>query len=104
MNKNLIYLRRSTLTPEQNKHLRDFSLKFENLFSNGEIDLGHCDLIKHRIDYDTALKHKLGRIPPSMVDELREKLEQLLVSGVIRKSKTPWSSNYYYYLGKRTGN
>ena len=52
-------------------------------------------MIKHRIDLidNTPFKQALRRIPPNMIDEVRQHLEQLLSSGVIRKSKSPWSSN-----------
>ena len=52
-------------------------------------------MIKHRIDLtnEVPFKQSYRRIPPSMIEEVKQHLEQLLAGGVIRKSKSPWSSN-----------
>ena len=42
---------------------------------------------------NTPFKQRHRRIPPGMVDEIRNHLEQLLSAGIIRKSKSPYSSN-----------
>jgi len=51
--------------------------------------------VRHRIDLtdDTPFKQKHRRIPPAMIDEVRGHLQQLLASGIIRKSYSPWASN-----------
>ena len=89
------------------------------MFSKRDSDIGDCDMIRHRIDLldDTPFKQKHRRIPPAMIDEFRKHLEELLSSGVIRKSKSPWASNVvlvrkkkwklrlcvdYWMLNKRT--
>ena len=60
-----------------------------------DADIGDCDMIRHRIDLidPTPFKQKHRRIPPAMIDEVRKHIEELLSSGVIRKSKSPWCSN-----------
>ena len=77
--------------------MKDLLRKNESIFSKHEEDIGHCDLIKHRIDFlpdkDIPFKQKHRRIPPMMVEEVRQHLQQLLSAGIIRKSKSPWASN-----------
>ena len=83
------------LSEEQKSKLEDLLKKHKDIFSKDETDIGHCDKIKHRIDLTNEIPFKQPhrRIPPSMIDEVRQHLEQLLASGVIRKSKSPWCSN-----------
>lgn len=85
----------TTLTQDQDTQIRNLLLKHQDIFSKSDTDIGHCKLMKHRIDLinDTPFKQRHRRIPPAMVDEVRAHLEQLLSSGVIQKSKSPWCSN-----------
>ena len=54
-----------------------------------------CNNIKHRIDLVNSVpfKQRHRRIPPAMLDEVRQHIEQLLSTGIIRPSKSPFSSN-----------
>ena len=85
------------LTEEEKERLKCFLHKHEDIFSKHESDIGHCDSIKHRIDLlpdkDTPFKQKHRRIPPMMVEEVRQHLEQLLSAGIVIKYKSPWGSN-----------
>ena len=69
--------------------------KHEEIFSISDTDIGICNRIKHRTDVTTDIpfKQRHRRIPPSMVEEVRQHIEQLLAAGVIRPSKSPYSSN-----------
>ena len=73
----------------------DLLRKHEDIFSVSDTDIGICNRIKHRIDLitDIPFKQKHRRIPPSMIEEIRQHIEQLLAAGVIRPSKSPYSSN-----------
>ena len=84
-----------TLPTEEQLQLKELLKKHEDIFSRSETDIGHCDLIKHRIDLtdEIPFKQRHRRIPPNMIDEVRRHLEQLIASGVITKSKSPWCSN-----------
>ena len=61
-------------------------------------------MLKHRIDLvdNTPFKQKHRRIPPAMIDEVRRHIEQLLSSGIIRKSKSLWAS-YVVLVRKKNG-
>ena len=66
-----------------------------DVFSKNDADIGDCQLIKQRIDLEntTPFKQRHRRIPPAMIEEVRQHLAQLLAAGIIRKSKSPWASN-----------
>ena len=85
----------SKLSAEQDEQVKSLLKKHINIFSTHDADIGDCDMIRHRIDLidPTPFKQKHRRIPPSMIDEVRKHIEELLSSGVIRKSKSPWCSN-----------
>lgn len=52
-------------------------------------------MVRHRIEFTnvTPFEQRFRRIPPSMMDEVRSHLQQLLTAGVIRRSHSPWASN-----------
>ena len=84
----------NNLSPEEKQQLRDVLLQYRDIFSTSDTDIGQCNSVKHRIYLidDIPFKQRHRRIPPSMVDEVRQHLEQLLACGIIRPSKSPWSS------------
>ena len=45
------------------------------------------------LDNEVPFKQRHRRIPPAMLDELRSHLQELVASGVIRPSHSPWASN-----------
>ena len=69
--------------------------QFQDVFSKGDDDIGHCTAVKHRIDLENEVpfKQRSRYIAPSMFDEVRNHFHQLLSAGIIRRSKSPWSSN-----------
>ena len=83
------------LNPESEKSFKELLLNWRDIFSQHDLDLGHTKLAKHRIDLidETPFKQRYRRIPPTMYDEAKNHLQQLLDSGVIRKSHSPWASN-----------
>lgn len=85
----------SNLAQEQDEKVRLLLQKHIDIFSKDDSDIGDCDMIKHRIDLidDIPFKQRHRRIPPSMIDEVRKHIEELLSGGIIRKSKSPWASN-----------
>ena len=66
-----------------------------DIFSKDDLDLGHSSAVKHRIELtnEVPFKQRCRRIPPSMFDEVKDHLHQLLACDVIRPSHSPWSSN-----------
>jgi transposase InsO family protein len=73
--------------------IRALVLQYKDVFSTHALDYGQTDLVEHRIDLidDKPIKLRHRRIPPSMIDEVRQYLEELLAAKQIRPSKSPWS-------------
>ena len=82
------------LSNEQKQLLKKFLMDQKDIFSTGDTDIGKCNNVKHRIDLVDEIPFKLRhrRIPPCMIDEVRQHLEQLYSSGIIRPSKSPYAS------------
>ena len=64
-------------------------------FSKHDLDLGRTDIKRHRMDMQskTLWKGRPGRVPPSLYDEVKQHLRQMMDMGVIRPSNSPYSSN-----------
>lgn len=64
------------------------------IFSHHDLDFGHTDKVKHRIRLsdETPLKYRPHPIHPHDVDAVRKHLQELLDSGVIRESESPFAS------------
>ena len=69
--------------------------KWKSIFSTGPSDLGYTTLVEHEIKLtdDIPFKQPIRRIPPSLYEEIREHLKELLDSGAIRESNSHFPSN-----------
>ena len=65
------------------------------MFSKSDTDIGHTSIATHHIELSDEMpfKQRPRSIPPSMYAEVKEHLQGLLDGHIIRKSKSPWSSN-----------
>ena len=83
------------LTAEEIQQGKDLLNRHRHIFSTGDTDIGFTNWVRHRIELTdaTPFKQKHRRIPPSMFEEVRNHLQQLLTAGIIRKSRSPWASN-----------
>ena len=90
-----VEITKSDLTDEELEIGKNLILSYQDIFSKGDDDVGHTDRVKHRIDLtdDKPFKQRYRRIPPSMYEEVRSHLRQLLDMGIIRPSHSPYSSN-----------
>lgn len=90
----LFDLSQSVVSPEDREKLEDFLLQWKDVFSLSEFDLGHTDLVQHRIELveDTPVKQRYRRIPPMLYGEVRQHLDEMLKCGVIQPSSSAWSS------------
>ena len=75
--------------------LKHFIRTWSHVFSQHDLDVGSTDAVKHRIELDntTPFKQRHRRIPPSMYQEVKEHIQELINGGIVRKSHSPWASN-----------
>ena len=90
-----INLNDTKLDNEQKKAVHEFLSRWHHIFSKGSTDLGRTDLVQHEIhlDNEQPFKEPYRRIPPALIQEVREHLNDLLEIGAIRESSSPFSSN-----------
>ena len=88
-------LENSVLTIEQKQQVRQFLSRWDGIFSKSPTDLGCAKLVEHEIhlENDRPFKEPYRRIPPALIQEVREHLNEMLEVGAIRPSKSPFSSN-----------
>ncbi len=69
--------------------------RWQDIFSQGPTDLGHTDVIRHEIhlENDKPFKEPYRRVPPGLIQEVREHVAEMLKAGAIRESSSPYSSN-----------
>lgn len=69
--------------------------RWSDIFSKGPTDLGQADIVKPGIKLTdgTLFKEPYRRIPPSLYEEVRILLKEMLDAGSIRESESPYSSN-----------
>ncbi|XP_071114703.1 uncharacterized protein [Haliotis cracherodii] len=81
-------------TPDEITQLRSLLNEFDDVFSKSDMDMGHTDLVTHRIELtdETPFKERHRRILPSMYQEVKEHIKQMLDAKVIRPSASPYAS------------
>ena len=79
---------------EQAEQARSLLKEYHDIFSLEKHDMEHTNATKNKIvlkDPNTPpFKERFRRIPPPLLDEVREHLKLMLDTGVIRPSNSPW--------------
>ena len=85
----------SALQPMQLEEVKSFLGKWSDIFSHNDLDIGFTSMVKHKIHLsnEQPFKQRHRTIPPSMIEEVRKHLKELLDANVIRRSHSPWASN-----------
>ena len=96
--------RDTPLTCDQQARLIDVIYSHTEVFSLFDGDLGFCDVLKHSIptttDKPVYLPHR--QIPVQLQSEVRKCLDNWLKQGIIRPSKSPYTSQVVI-VRKKTG-
>jgi hypothetical protein len=85
----------SELSLKQFDIVRTFLKQFSHVFSAGHLDLGTTNLVKHAIELEdsTPFQQPYRRIPPEMYEKVRQHVQEMLDTRVIRESNSNYSSN-----------
>ena len=75
--------------------LKDILLKYLEVFSASENDLGLTDITTHAIDTGDSkpIRQSLRRYPPAHVEAISQHVDNMLEQGVIQPAQSPWASN-----------
>ena len=75
--------------------LEQLLVRYEDVFSKSEYDLGRTDAIKHCIDTGSAkpVRQQLRRFPPAHVETISKHVDDMLSQGIIEPTSSPWASN-----------
>ena len=78
--------------PELAKKAVALLLEFHHVFSLEPNEIGCMDATKHVIELmkDEPFKERFRHIAPSLVDEVRQPIQEMLDGGAIRPSQSPW--------------
>ena len=94
----LHYLYRQTiegLNKEQGQQVARLLIKYSDIFSKNDADLGRTGIIKHKIPTGQTqpIKQPPRRVPVNMNDEVDTQIQNMLDKYVIKPSKCPWASS-----------
>ena len=81
------------LSPLQQQQLNELFKEFQDVFSQGDNDLGNTPLLQHGIETNgPPLRQPYRRQNPAVRREEMAQVQQMLSSDVIRPSNSPWAS------------
>jgi len=94
----LLDIENCDLSFEERPSVIEFLKQWHHVFSKHELDIGLTSAVEHTITliHDKPFKQRYRRIPPSLFQEVKDHLHQLHEAGVIRPSKSPYSSNLVF--------
>ena len=74
--------------------IKELLIKFQDIFSKDELDIGRTNLTEHSINTGDAspIKQRARREPLAFAGEERKAIDGLLKQGVIRESTSPWAA------------
>ena len=74
--------------------VRNFLLRYANLFSKNDGDIGRTGLVKHKIDTGNTIpiRQRPRRIPFAREQEVEDMIRDMKENGVIEPSSSPWCS------------
>ena len=82
------------LTEAQRTEVRGLLERMSHALASGDRDLGCANGVEHEIHLreESPSKEPYGRVPPGQLEEFRDAISDLLDTGVISKSKSPYAS------------
>ena len=74
------------------KDAKDLILEFHDIFSLDDFEIGETEAAEHEIKLSdpTAFKERFRRIPPPLIQEVKNHIKEMLDARVITPSESPW--------------
>ena len=74
------------------QHVQDLIQEYHDVFLLDKNKLGCTNTVKHKIEIDDSepFKEHFRCIPPPLLDEVRQHIDEMLEAGAIRPSNSPW--------------
>ncbi|KAK7883852.1 hypothetical protein WMY93_026975 [Mugilogobius chulae] len=90
----VISLQGDGLTEDQQTKMTTLLQRWKSVFSRHDEDFGRTGVVKHQIPTGMAppSRERYRPVPPSLYPELRSLLKNMLESGVVRESSSPWAA------------
>ena len=81
-------------SPKQKALIEKLLLRYQDVFSKNEFDLGKTHLVEHSIDTGDAkpVAQPPRRVPLAFAEDEKKQIGKMLEQGVVRPSKSPWAS------------
>ena len=78
----------------EREQLLQLLLEFSDIFAAHPNDLGHTNIVSHRIDTGNAhpIRQQARRVPLAKREETQRLLDNMLQNDVIQPSSSPWAS------------
>ena len=82
------------LSGDQRDQFASLMNEYDDIFAVNSLDLGQSDLMEHEIKTgdSTPIKQPPRRIPPHQREIIDNQLDELLSTGRVEQSQSPWSS------------
>ena len=90
--------------PELTRKFEQMLMKYHDIFSLDKNEIGCMNAAEHIIELldEEPFKEKFWRIAPPLLDKVQEHLQEMLDSGAIRPSQSPWC-NVVVLVQKKDG-
>lgn len=84
----------SPIPSDWKAHITQKLSSMPEVFAQTDLDFGRTDKVQHHIKLsdETPFKHRARPIHPHDIEAVRQHLQELLTTGVIRESESPFSS------------
>ncbi|XP_073455926.1 LOW QUALITY PROTEIN: uncharacterized protein [Aquarana catesbeiana] len=88
------YPKNISLTPEWMERAKAQLMRWKEVFSKSEFDVGYAKSAEHkiRLEEDKPFRERVRRIPLGDLEDLREQLAELKRTGIIKESRSPYAS------------
>ena len=85
----------SELSDQQRQQAINLIRSYEDVFSQGEYDIGRTHLVEHGIDTGDhhPIRQPLRRHPITHLDVIDQQVEEMRENGIIEPAASPWASN-----------